>query len=71
VLLLARRAGRVALLLRGASHPFDHGVDVLEVARVGGEVDQDLLVCLLLVEVEVPDAEVVLHVPHPTAAGAL
>ena len=63
-------AGLVALLLGGAGHPLDHGVYVLEVARVRGEVDKDLLVGLLLAELEAPDAEVVLDVPDPGVAGA-
>ena len=40
--------GLVALLLGSAGHALDHRVDVLEVARVGRQVDQDLLVGLLL-----------------------
>ena len=43
---------------------------MLEVARVRGEVDKDLLVSLLLLELEPPDAEVVLDVPYPGGAGA-
>src|SRR5215210_2937957 len=64
------RACLVLFFLGGAGHPLDHGVYVLEVARVRGQVDKDLLIGLLFFELETPDAEVVLDVPDPGVAGA-
>ncbi len=64
-------AGPVALLLDGPGHPLDHGVDVLEVARVWREVDEHVLVGLFLAEVVASDAEVVLDVAYPTTARAV
>ena len=53
--------GRVDLVLLGPDHAQDHRVDRLEVARVGGQLDRDVLAGLLLTYL--PDrAEVVLHV---------